>query len=131
VIIPLVAEGRARATGIPLRRARRRQCGFAGRRAPLTGTDRLVLAARFEAYLTWRHAGDPAPRSARDTAQRIGWQPHTVAKRCENIRDRYVRLGAPGLRGPRALEQLALLLVSTGELTAADLRRLPAQTPPG
>ena len=100
-------------------------------RAPLTGTDRLVLAARFEAYLTWRHAGDPAPRSARDTAERIGWQAHTVAKRCENIRDRYVRLGAPGLRGPRALEQLALLLISTGELTAADLRRLPAKTPPG
>ena len=98
-------------------------------RAPLTGTDRLVLAARFEAYLTWRHAGDPAPRSARDTAERIGWQAHTVAKRCENIRDRYVRLGAPGLRGPRALEQLALLLVSTGELTAADLRRLPSQRP--
>ena len=69
-------------------------------RAPLTGTDRLVLAARFEAYLTWRHAGDPAPRSARETAERIGWQAHTVAKRCENIRDRYVRLGAPGLRGP-------------------------------
>jgi len=71
-------------------------------RAPLTGTDRLVLAARFEAYLTWRHAGDPAPRSARETAERIGWQAHTVAKRCENIRDLYVRLGAPGLRGPRA-----------------------------
>jgi hypothetical protein len=100
-------------------------------RAPLTGTDRLVLAARFEAYLTWRHAGDPAPRSARETAERIGWQAHTVAKRCENIRDRYVRLGAPGLRGPRALEQLALLLISTGELTAADLRRLPAKAPPG
>jgi hypothetical protein len=100
-------------------------------RAPLTGTDRLVLAARFEAYLTWRHAGDPAPRSARETAERIGWQAHTVAKRCENIRDRYVRLGAPGLRGPRALEQLALLLISTGELTAADLRRLPASAPPG
>ena len=41
-------------------------------RAPLTGTDRLVLAARFETYLTWRHAGDPAPRSARETAERIG-----------------------------------------------------------
>jgi hypothetical protein len=87
--------------------------------------------ARFEPYLTWRHAGDPAPRSARETAERIGWQAHTVAKRCENIRDRYVRLGAPGLRGPRALEQLALLLISTGELTAADLRRLPATAPPG
>jgi hypothetical protein len=98
-------------------------------RAPLTDGDRLVLAARFEAYLTWRHAGDPAPRSARDTAQRIGWQAHTVAKRCENIRDRYVRLGVPGLRGPRALEELAVLLISTGELTAEDLRRLPAQAP--
>jgi hypothetical protein len=100
-------------------------------RARLTRDDRLVLAARFEAYLTWRHAGDPAPRSARDTAQRIGWQAHTVAKRCENIRNRYVRLGVPGLRGPRALDELARLLVTTGELTAADLRRLPAQTPPG
>jgi hypothetical protein len=99
-------------------------------RMRLTDTDRLVLAARFEPYLTWRHAGDPAPRSARDTAERIGWQAHTVAKRCENIRDRYVRLGAPGLRGPRALEELALLLISTGELSAADLRRLPSQASP-
>jgi len=98
-------------------------------RAPLTDSDRLVLAARFEAYLAWRHAGDPAPRSARATAERIGWQAHTVAKRCENIRDRYVRLGVPGLRGPRALEELALLLISTGELTAEDLRLLPAQAP--
>ena len=58
---------------------------------------------------------------------RIGWQAHTVAKRCENIRDRYSRLGVPGLRGPRALEELATLLISTGELTADDLRRLPSQ----
>jgi hypothetical protein len=100
-------------------------------RAVLTDSDRLVLAARFEAYLTWRHAGDPAPASARESAERIGWQAHTVAKRCENIRDRYVRLGAPGLRGPRALEGLALLLVSTGELTAADLQRLPARASAG
>jgi hypothetical protein len=97
----------------------------------LTGGDRLVLAARFETYLTFRHAGNPAPASARDAAERIGWQAHTVAKRCENIRARYARLGVPGLRGPRALEELALLLISTGELTAADLRRLPAKTPPG
>ena len=100
-------------------------------RAPLTGSDRLVLAARFEEYLTWRHAGVPAPASARDTAERIGWQAHTVAKRCENIRARYARLGVPGLGGPRALEQLALLLVSTGELTAADLQLLPAKASPG
>jgi hypothetical protein len=100
-------------------------------RPQLTPGDRLVLAARFEAYLTWRQAGDPAPRSARETAERIGWQAHTVAKRCENIRDRYARLGVPGLRGPRALEELARLLISTGELTAEDLRLLPAQAPPG
>ena len=67
-------------------------------RAPLTDSDRLVLAARVEAYLTWRHAGDPAPASARDTATRIGWQAHTVAKRREDIRVRYVRLGVSGLR---------------------------------
>jgi len=100
-------------------------------RARLNDSDRLVLAARFEAYLARRHAGDPAPASAREAAERIGWQAHTVAKRCENIRNRYARRGAPGLRGPRALEELALLLISTGELTAADLRRLPASTPPG
>jgi hypothetical protein len=85
------------------------------------------LAARFEQYLNWRHTGPAAPRSAKQTADRIGWQPHTVAKRCENIRDRYSRLGVPGLRGPRALEELATLLISTGELTADDLRRLPSQ----
>ena len=95
-------------------------------RIQLNDSDRLVLAARFEAYLARRASADPAPRSARETAERIGWQAHTVAKRCENIRNRYVRLGAPGLRGPRALEELALLLVSTSELTPADLRRLPA-----
>jgi hypothetical protein len=100
-------------------------------RARLTDSDRLVLAARFEEYLSWRHVGAPALRSAKDTAERIGWQPHTVAKRCENIRDRYSRLGVPGLHGARALEELAALLISTGELTADDLRRLPAQDRPG
>jgi len=99
-------------------------------RIRLTDSDRLVLAARFEQYLTWRHAGSPAPRTARETAERIGWQPHTVAKRCENIRGRYARLGVPGLRGPRALEDLAALLISTGELTADDLRLLPGQASP-
>lgn len=100
-------------------------------RAPLKDADRLVLAARFEEYLTWKHSGAPSPRSARETAARIGWQAHTVSKRCENIRNRYVRIGVPGLRGPRALEELAALLISTGELTGDDLRRLPpANRPP-
>jgi hypothetical protein len=99
-------------------------------RAQLNDDDRLVLAARFEAYLARRGSGNPAPRSAREAAERIGWQAHTVSKRCENIRNRYMRLGAPGLRGPRALEELAMLLVSTGELTAADLRRLPTSALP-
>ncbi len=103
-------------------------------RAPLSDDDRLVLAARFEDYLTWRHSGAAAPRSAREAAERIGWRPHTVAKRCENIRNRYVRIGVPGLRGPRALEELAALLISTGELNGDDLRRLPprssADSPP-
>ena len=53
------------------------------------------------------------------------------AKRCENIRERYARLGVPGLRGPRALDELATLLISTGELTATDLHRLPAAVRPG
>ena len=100
-------------------------------RAPLNAGDRLVLAARFEEYLSWQHPGPPAPRTAKDTAARIGWQPHTVAKRCENIRDRYARLGVPGIRGPRALEELAKLLTSTGQLTAEDLKRLPPKTAPG
>ena len=76
---------------------------------------------------TWKHSGAAAPRSAREAAERIGWQPHTVSKRCENIRNRYVRIGVPGLRGPRALEELAALLISTGELTGDDLRRLPTR----
>jgi hypothetical protein len=99
-------------------------------RAPLNDADRLVLAARFEEYLTWRHSGAAQPRTAREAAERIGWDAHTVAKRCENIRNRYVRIGVPGLRGPRALEELAALLISTGELTGDDLRRLPPVTPP-
>jgi hypothetical protein len=99
------------------------------RRPPLSGPDRLILAARFEDYLNWRHTGPPAPRSAKQTAERIGWQAHTVAKRCENIRERYSRLGVPGLRGPRALEELATLLISTGELTDDDLGRLPSRAP--
>jgi hypothetical protein len=99
------------------------------RRPPLSSSDRLILAARFEDYLNWRHTGAPAPRSAKETAERIGWQAHTVAKRCENIRDRYSRLGMPGLRGPRALEELGMLLISTGDLTADDLRRLPSRAP--
>jgi hypothetical protein len=98
-------------------------------RAPLSETDRLVLAARFEEYLTWKHSGAAQPRSARETAERIGWSAHTVSKRCENIRNRYVRIGVPGLRGARALEELAALLISTGELTGEDLRRLPPMPP--
>lgn len=94
-------------------------------RPRLSEEDKLALAARFESYLSRGHAGAPSPRSAREAAERIGWHPHTVSKRCENIRERYVRLGVPGLRGPRALEELAALLVSTGELDVDDLRRLP------
>jgi len=100
-------------------------------RPPLNDADRLILAARFEDYLNWRHPAAAAPRSAKQAADRIGWQAHAVAKRCENIRDRYARLGVPGLRGPRALEELAMLLISTGELTADDLRRLPRQAHAG
>jgi hypothetical protein len=103
----------------------------ARRRPPLSASDRLILAARFEDYLNWRHTGPAAPRSAKEAADRIGWQAHTVAKRCENIRDRYSRLGVPGLRGPRALEELAMLLISTSELTGDDLRRLPSQAAVG
>jgi hypothetical protein len=98
-------------------------------RPPLNASDRLVLAARFEDYLNWKHEGSPTPRSAKQAAERISWEPHAVAKRCENIRNRYVRIGVPGLRGPRALEELAALLISTGELTADDLRRLPDEQP--
>jgi hypothetical protein len=100
-------------------------------RLTLSDGDRLVLAARFEEYLTWRHVGAPAPRSAVETAERIGWQSHTVAKRCENIRNRYTRLGVPGLRGPRALEELVRLLMSTGTLTDDDLRLLPPKAEAG
>src|ERR1700722_4223363 len=99
-------------------------------RAPLNDDDRLVLAARFEDYLTWKHSGAAMPRSAKQTAERIGWNAHTVSKRCENIRNRYVRIGVPGLRGARALEELAALLISTGELTGDDLRRLPPKPSP-
>jgi hypothetical protein len=113
-------EGGAGAEAVP-----ERQVTSTRLRAPLSDSDRLVLAARFEDYLTWRHSGAAAPRSARDAAARIGWDAHAVSKRCENIRNRYVRIGVPGLRGPRALEELAALLISTGELTTDDLRRLP------
>lgn len=100
-------------------------------RLTLNDDDLLVLAARFEEYLTWRHSGAPAVRSAADTAERIGWGSHAVVKRCENIRMRYTRAGAPGLKGPRALEELFRLLTSTGALTAEDLRRLPPRAPAG
>ena len=98
-------------------------------RPKLSDSDRLILAARFEKYLIWRYPGVATPCTAREAAERIGWGQHAVVKRCENIRERYARLGVPGLRGPRALEELATLLISTGELTSEDLRRLPARNP--
>jgi hypothetical protein len=98
-------------------------------RPRLSDSDRLILAARFERYLIWRYPGVATPCTAREAAERIGWGAHAVVKRCENIRERYARLGVPGLRGPRALEELATLLISTGELTAEDLQRLPAKEP--
>jgi hypothetical protein len=120
------AEGEAEANRVTSPHART----STRNRAPLSPTDRLVLAARFEEYLDWRHVGEPAPRSAKQAAERIGWDPHTVTKRCENIRNRYARHGVAELRGPRALEELAALLISTGELTAEDLRRLPPPAGP-
>ncbi|MBV9792695.1 MAG: FHA domain-containing protein [Actinobacteria bacterium] len=95
-------------------------------RPRLSDSDRLILAARFEKYLAWRYPGVAEPCTAREAAERIGWGTHAVVKRCENIRERYARMGVPGLRGPRALEELATLLISSGELTAEDLARLPA-----
>ena len=86
----------------------RQDCGRSHRGAPghqhpappaAVASDWLILAARFEDYLNWRHTGPPTPRSAKETADRIGWHAHTVAKRCENIRDRYSRLGVPGCAG--------------------------------
>ena len=50
-------------------------------RARLTDSDRLSLAARFEAYLAGRHAGDPVPRSDREAAERIGWQAAAPARK--------------------------------------------------
>jgi hypothetical protein len=129
--VPEVPEVPAAAAAAGRRRARGESIMTSTHgRLTLSDGDRLVLAARFEEYLTWRHVGAPAPRSAAETAERIGWQSHTVAKRCENIRNRYTRLGVPGLRGPRALEELVRLLMSTGTLTDDDLRLLPpkAQT---
>jgi hypothetical protein len=99
-------------------------------RPRLSDSDRLILAARFERYLVWRYPGEATPCTAREAAERIGWGQHAVVKRCENIRERYARLGVPGLRGPRALEELATLLISTGELTSDDLRRLPPRELP-
>ncbi len=118
-------EGAAGAEVVP-----ERQVTSTRLRASLSDADRLVLAARFEDYLTWKHSGVAVPRSARDVAARIGWDAHAVSKRCENIRNRYLRIGVPGLRGPRALEELAALLISTGELTTDDLRRLPTTATP-
>jgi hypothetical protein len=71
------------------------------RRLPLGDDDRLVLAARFEGYLTWRHVGVPAPRSAAEMAERIGWQAHTVIRHCENIKNRYIRSGPGTARAAR------------------------------
>jgi hypothetical protein len=71
----------------------------------------------------------PRQLRARAAWPRASWQPHTVAKRCENLRDRFARLGVPGLHGPRALEELAAFLISTGALTAEDLHRLPTTSP--
>lgn len=121
------SDGDAERTGVSDELASPASVETSTHRPPrLSDDDLMVLAARFEEYLTWRHVGEPAPRSAAETAARIGWQPHTVIKRCENIRNRYIRSGAPGLRGPRALEELIRLLMSTGALTADDLRRLPS-----
>ena len=41
------------------------------------------------------------------------------------------RLGVPGLRGPRALEELARVLIATSTLTPDDLKRLPPRPGPG
>ena len=60
---------------------------------------------------------------------RQAWLQPGLANVIIRARNRYVRLGVAGLRGPRALEELAVLLIATGELTTKDLRRLPRDSP--
>jgi hypothetical protein len=86
----------------------------------------------------WRRVPDLAARRTpgagqrRDSAERTGWRAHTVGGQA--VREHPCPLRAPGrsgLRGARALEQLALLLISTRGLAAAGLQLLPAKPAPG
>ena len=72
-------------------------------RAPLTSSDRLVLAARFETYLTFRHAGNPAPASAREPRSGSAGRPTRWPSdaRTSGPATRAWASGAPRPAGPR------------------------------
>jgi hypothetical protein len=84
--------------------------------------ERLALIALFAGYLLEGDRYDPVPRSYAAAAKRLGYEPKTLSKRIENLRTRLTKAGVPNLHGPNALAALAEYALTTGTITAKDLR---------
>jgi hypothetical protein len=93
----------------------------------LSERDRDVLAALFSGYLRPFPYRDARPLSYQEAADLLGadWTKVTVRKQVERLKERMTRSGLY-FQGPRANDDLAEHLMSSGLLTAADLARLDA-----
>lgn len=92
-----------------------------GDEVKLNDQDKLALLAMFEGYLQPFPRTDPNPASYTDAAARLGWRRTTLVKRVEYIKVRYSRAGVAALIGDHALRQLAEHVLTTGEISRADL----------
>jgi hypothetical protein len=93
-----------------------------GQIVQISQDDRLALAALFAEYLEDPPRYDPAPKSYRAAAARLGWPRSTLVKRIEYLRARLNAAGVPNMLGFSALTSLAEYAISRRLIVRDDLR---------
>lgn len=91
----------------------------------LSDRDRQVLTALCAGYLRPFPRRDPRPAEYGEIAEILGgdWTPLRVRKQLERLKQRLTRRSL-FFDGPRANEQLAVFLIDSGNISAADLEHL-------
>jgi hypothetical protein len=84
--------------------------------------ERAALAILFEPYFQRCPREDPRPRSYDAAAHRLHVRPTTLRRRIDHLRERLTKAGVPNLTGDRALENLAVYVLSRKLIDPPDGR---------
>jgi len=84
--------------------------------------ERRDLVALFAGYLLEDDRYDPVPNSYARAATLLKCKPKALSRRIEHLRERLTNAGVPNLHGPNAQRALAEYVLTTGLITAKDLR---------